>query len=197
MFKLGNEGYNGVIFKMNDLSKYHEVKHLIKSGACLQCRSNHLVGQIIMAASGPWSHSALVIEMAGRLWVVEAVPPIVHIVSLDVFLRDYPGEVWWFPLKDKYSSFAIKLIEYFAIEAAHQGVKYDFEGLFKQAFGNVLADGKEFFCSEFVQLTFHYAELIDTPLYGATPTDVAGYNIFDEPMMLVKQELPNPEGWPV
>lgn len=182
---------------MNDLTKYHEVKHLIKSGDCLQCKGNHLSSQIIMAASGPWSHSALVVEMENRLWVVEAIPPRVHIVSLDVFLMDYPGEVWWFPIKDGYALMNIKLSEDFAISAAHQGIRYDFEGLFKKAFGKVQVDDQEMFCSEFAQLFYHYGGFISKPIYGATPSDIAGYSIFDEPIMLVKQELPEPEGWPV
>jgi hypothetical protein len=181
---------------MNDLSKYNSVKHLIKSGDCLQCRGNHLASQIIMAASGPWSHSALVIEMAGRLWVIEAVSPRVHIVSLQVFLTDYPGEVWWHPLEKCYAG-SVRMVENFAIGHAEKGTPYDFRGLFQNIFDRPNADDRELFCSEFVQLGYFIGGFISKPIYADRPCDIPECNIFGEPTMLVKQDLPLPEGWPV
>ena len=169
---------------MNDLTNYNEVKHLMKTGDCIQWRTSSIVGWLIrLFSKGEVNHSSLVItlkEYSDRRFLLEALSEI-ELRVLSKRLAEFDGEAWWYPLKDKYNGCRKKIGQWTLLQA---GIDYDYGGVIRQIAGRVSADVKKLWCSEFCFFGWKFGGV---PLKGKAPrpVDIPKYKIFKKPVKLI------------
>jgi hypothetical protein len=172
---------------MNDLTIYQKYRDQLKTGDALLYRGHSIVDWLILKFSKDWNHAGLVVrldEYKGqecRVWTVEATSPAVTLVLLSKKLAEYDGEVWWFPLLDKFDDRRGKVGEFALAQA---GTKYDFKSLIKNILGRVTVSMRALFCSELDFLAWRDAGIVSGDI-APRPGDIPGLGIFKEPVRLV------------
>lgn len=175
----------------NDLTEYVKYRPLMKSMDAFAYKSNEPLGKAIRIFSPGWNHAGLFIPLdkhSGfdcRNWTLEAVAPRVHLTLLSKKLEAYNGEVWWYPLRPEFDSLR-DIGERFAL--SHEGVKYDFRSLIKNAFGLVSANAFRLFCSEINFLAYRKMGIVSGEKAPRPSGLFNNYPIFEKPILLVKSE---------
>ena len=174
---------------MNDLTVYNKYRSEMKTGDCLLYRSKgSLIGWMIQRFTD-FNHAGLVVRFgkddfgADRMWTLEAVGSGVVPVFLSSKVREYHGEVWWYPLKDEFEE-RRPLIRECAMILKNTG--YDFKSLIKNILGYVSVNMNKLFCSEYVYVTYAYSmiPMAWTAKFAPRPGDVPDLGIFKEPVKL-------------
>jgi len=172
----------------NDLTVYNKYKDCMKSMDGFGYKSNELLGKTIRIWSPDWNHAGLFIPLDShsgfncRNWTLEAVKPRVHLTLLSKKLEKYNGEVWWFPLKDKYDPLR-QMGERFILD--YEGTDYDFKSLFKNMFGWVSLNAFQLFCSELDFFGYRHMGIVKG-VKAPTPSGLfRKYPIFKEPVKII------------
>ena len=168
------------------MNKYSQQREEINSGDVILWKGTGLISRLIRLFGG-YSHASLVIRLEefegliDRRFILEALASGIGLRLLSRRIEDYFGEAWWLPLKDEYSAAREKIVTW----ALNQvGTPYDFGSFFKNIFGKVSADGRRYFCSEFVFLAYREAGLVQGKT-APRPGDIAKWNVFNEPVRLI------------
>lgn len=180
---------------MNDLTIYHQYRHLMKTGDPLYYQSKgEPLGWIIQKFT-EYNHIGAVIcfgaddHGADRVWTLEAIGKGVKPAFLSSKLEHYHGDVYWQPLDPKYDD-----RRHLILEAAMmlKDTDYDFAALFKNWIGYVSVNMNRLFCSEFWFVLMKYAKILDG-FIAPRPGDVSKYNIYDpkfpKPVQIIKYEV--------
>lgn len=129
----------------------------------LQWRSNSILGKIIRWRTGGYfNHTGVVIRFQDfeqrepRRWTVHATEHGLTLNYLSRELESYDGEVWWYRVKPGLKEQSIDAGCWMLEQV---GVPYDFEGLFKNLFGKVIADVNRMFCSEAVFIGWQFVAI--------------------------------------
>jgi hypothetical protein len=173
---------------LNDLSLYTKVRPEMKTGDHLGWRSNSAIGYFIRVFSrGDINHSSIVIKVDGvndHRFDLGANKKAVELHKLSWMLREYRGEVWWYPLKDEYEE-RRQLIEQAAFKLIDIG--YDYNSLIKNMVGRVSTNMSKLFCSETYNLIMLQAGIGTGYLHVApTPADIdQKFTIFKDKVQIL------------
>lgn len=167
----------------NDLHIYHLYRDQMKTGDLLLWRAHSLLGAAIrLFSKADVNHASLVMQFEQyegaekRRFTTEALSHGIVLNLLSKQLENYDGQVFWYPLDEpepEYRQYiGIKALEYI-------GVPYDYQSLFRNAFGRVSADARRLFCSEYCFLCYG--------LQGQAPTpgDMPYLGLFKEPVRIL------------
>lgn len=168
---------------VRDLHIYNLHREQMKTGDLLLWRANSLLGAAIrMFSHADVNHASLVMQFQEyegaekRRFTTEALSHGIVLNLLSKQLDQYDGQVWWYSIDEcepEYRQYiGIKALEYI-------GVPYDYESLFKNAFGTVSADARRLFCSEYCFLCYGFEG--EAP----TPGDMPKLGIFKEPVRIL------------
>lgn len=170
------------------MSNYNELKSTMRTGDCLLWRSNSILGWMIrLFTKAPVNHAGLIIRpgehghFKNRRFTIEALEKGIILRLLSERLRSFDGQVWLYPLKDEFDEYRSK-IGAWALEK--EGTPYDYRSLFKQIFGRVSADMREFFCSEFCYMAWRAVGINIKDQKAPRPGDIPDLGIFKEPVKL-------------
>jgi hypothetical protein len=166
---------------MNDLKKYNLCRDRIKTGDCIEFRTNSIVGWLIRKVTGKEeTHTAKVIRFdlidPDRIYLLEALDHGIELNLLSERLKKQNGNAWWVPLMPEFDNKRLLLGMY---SLRWVGTPYDYFSIFKQLFNKVKINAKRFFCSEFANAVdikaglpvkkMKYAprpgEMVDTGIY--------------------------------
>jgi hypothetical protein len=141
---------------MNDLSKYEMMKGLMQTGDCLQWHSNSLIGAGIRARKGgDVNHTGLIIRLgefegfAMRRFTLEALEGGVVLNMLSRRLESFDGQVYLHHIKPEHDELRAGIGER---ALSMVGIRYDYPGIIREAFGHAEIDMDRLFCSEFAYI---------------------------------------------
>ena len=160
---------------------YEEMRPKIHTGHAIVWKGKGIISSLIMKWS-PFSHASLVVrlneykELKRRVFLVEALAGGLEFRLLSERLKE-GGEAYWLPTDMTLKEMS-KSREHALLECA-KGIKYDYGSIFKNMFGRVSSDARQYFCSEFVWLNWVYAGYVRTdekiliaPRPGDLPTNI-------------------------
>ena len=140
---------------------YEEIRNDMKTGDMLAWHSNSLIGAGIRWKTVPSgipkdsplsiNHTSTIIRLKEyerlqrRVFITEALENGVVLNLLSKRLEEFDGYVWWYPLKRSWDA-ERQIIGERLLSVV--GTKYDYRSIFKQLFGSVSVDLRQFFCSE-------------------------------------------------
>jgi hypothetical protein len=145
------------------LKNYFAIRPFINSGDCILWKGRGLISRLIRLWS-EYSHASLVLKLEefeglkNRRFLLEALPSGIELRLLSERLKDYKGEAYWMQLDLTSRDEKRKNIVEWALKQV--GKKYDFGSLLKNAISRVNADGRKYFCSEFVYMAYKYVGLV-------------------------------------
>ncbi len=173
---------------MSSSRRYRRIRQAMRTGDLLLWRSETLLGALIRFFShGNVNHASLVIRfkeyesgLPGRRFCLEALAGGIELRLVSRRLANFAGRCWWYPLRAKYDSRRPHMA---ALALGYVGVPYDYESLFANISGRVLADSRRFFCSEYVYQCGIEAGLPDWES-GRTPrpADMPQLNWWSDPV---------------
>jgi len=173
---------------MGDLTLYNQYRDKMKTGDMLLWANQTLLGEAIRRVSkATVNHASSIAVLKGydepRVFTVEALEKGVVVNYLSSVLADYKGEVWWYPLSDKWDFDEFRAY----VERnmfRHVGIGYDYASLLKNAVTHVQADDNRLFCSEEVFLSYGFTGT------APTPGEMPALGLHKEPVQIIK--LPDP-----
>ena len=156
---------------MNDLTSYYSIRPDTNTGDLIEWQSKTFIGWAIRKVTGRVvNHTSLIVRFqlegdeSKRRYVLEAVGGGIHLHLLSKRLREHNGKAWWLPLDDKYNDRRGDILNY-ALNKV--GTKYDYKSVIKQLFCRVSIGATRFFCSEYCQIAYQWAQIIKPPLKTA------------------------------
>jgi hypothetical protein len=172
---------------MNDLTQYHNVRPMMKTGDLLTYRTRGIVSSLIHIWSAD-NHAGLVLDLdeyqgeKGRRWTLEALSGGVHTNLLSHVLEGVDGQVFWHQLKSEFNGARPKIMAFMLDQTG--ATEYDFGSLFKNIFGRVHADLNKLFCSELVFMAWRDAGIVAGEV-APRPSDLAGLGVTMPPILVV------------
>jgi hypothetical protein len=190
---------------VNDLTKYNEIKELMKTGDMLEWRSNSVLGKLIRWRAGwftkvdkdkEYSHTSAILRMREwedqerRRYHIEAGPKGFQPAILSREIENYDGNLWLYQLKKEYNPLRGDLgLELLGM----MGIGYDFLGLAENIFSRIKPGSKWLFCSGAIykaykkilgiskQCTYYkkHGDLMPTP------TDMPLLELFDDRIQIL------------
>jgi hypothetical protein len=160
--------------------KYKEARPRILTGDVILWKGKGIISSLIMKWS-EYSHASLVVrlkeyeELKNRVFLVEALSSGLQFRLLSEKLGK-GSEAFWMSINMPLEQLE-KSREHALIECA-KGIPYDYSSIFKNIFGKVNNNAKEYFCSEFVWMNWISAEYISTKqskLKAPRPGDLPVY----------------------
>jgi len=137
---------------MNSLTKYFEVRDLMKTGDVLGWDSDTALGDSIQARKGgDINHTGIVLRMSEyegqerRVFTLESLENGVVLNLLSRRLESFSGQCYLRRLRPELDSQRTQIGER-ALSCV--GVPYDYPGIMKELFGNAQMDLSKLFCSE-------------------------------------------------
>jgi len=168
---------------MNDLTVYDSIKDQFKTGDLILWSSNNFIGWCIKKfTKSNVSHASLVIRFSEydennhRRYNLESGRHGTVLNVLSKTLQEYSGEAWWYPLQEK-MEIERKRIGDRALEFV--GTPYDYPSIFRYLIGNVSADARKLFCSEYCYLAYGFEGK------APTPSEMLSLNIFKSGTKLI------------
>ena len=173
-----------------DISKYYRIRDTLKTGDVVQWKTYGFVSWLIRKFSkGNENHTSLIVEVGGydgltnRKFMLEAQGHGIVLTSLSKRITEHKGEAYVLQLEDRFDNKRINVGNWAFLQV---GIKYDYDSLFKQMSGKVLANADQYFCSEFAYLAYKNA---DIPMYNPDdlaprPCDMEDLGIFKMPIQL-------------
>jgi uncharacterized protein YycO len=165
----------------NNMVRYYTYRDKMQTGDLIQWSGCGIISGLIKLISwSKFNHSSIVIRPSelgvfkDRRFILEALESGIVVRLLSERIRTYGGHAWWYPLKDDFMDIREDLGKW-ALDK--EGTPYDFGSLFKNIFGHVSADAREFFCSEFVAMNYKEHGMIDFKK-APRPVDMPNFNIF-------------------
>ena len=149
---------------------YSDIRPLIKTGDCILWRGTKPL-QLAIQIYGGFSHASLVVRpeefkgLQDRVFIVEATGHGVDPRQLSLVCHEH-GQPYLLTTPGMSDDQRKKLCEY-AIDLATRGVKYNFEGVFKNVIARINTNMHRFFCSELVWVSWIIAGYIDTKSHEA------------------------------
>ncbi len=147
-----------------DLKKYYSIRQFMSSGDCILWKGKGIVSRLIRLYS-KYSHASLVLRLTefeglkDRRFLLEALPSGIELRLLSERLKQYDGEAYWMKLKlDREDEKRTKIAEW-GLKQVGKG--YDYGSLFKNAVSKVNADGRRYFCSEYVYMAYREVGLVE------------------------------------
>jgi len=169
---------------------YEKSRPLMQTGDCILWKSRSAIGWLIrMFSRGEFNHAGLVVRpddvgcFSGRRFTLEALGSGIVLRLLSERLRNFKGEAWLYPLREGFSAFRPKILDW---AMAQEGTPYDYDSLFKQMFGKVSVDMKEYFCSEFVYAAWLNAGMAVHEKKAPRPGDIPAMDLFNDPVLIHK-----------
>lgn len=178
---------------MGDLALYNQHREQMKTGDMLLWANQTPLGLAIRHFSkAPVNHASTIAALSGyrgkRIFTVEALEGGVVPNYLSSVLENYNGEVWWYPLSEKWDFDEFRgFVEDNMFR--HIGVGYDVASLLKNAVTHVQADDSKLFCSEDVYLDYGFAGIAPTP--GEMPS----LGLHKDPIQIMRLPEPVNRGW--
>jgi len=152
---------------MGDLALYMVNRVWMKTGDMLLWANQTPLGMAIRTLShAAVNHASTIAVFQGlgdlRVFTVEALGKGVCSNYLSSVLEHYNGEVWWYPLADKWDFPEFRrFVENNMFK--HIGTAYDVPSLLKNAVMHVQANDDKLFCSEDVFLDYGFTGTAPTP----------------------------------
>lgn len=171
----------------NDMTIYEQYRPQMKTGDALLYKSKRaFIGWLIQKFSS-FNHAGIVIRFGpdacgvDRVWTFEAVGRGVVPAYLREKVAKYPGEIWWYPLKDEFDN-----RRDFMLECAEtlRGTDYDFKSLLKNVLGYVSVNMDSLFCSEYWFAVARYSRVVEGDA-APRPGDIPKFPCFKPPIKLV------------
>ncbi len=169
---------------MGDLTLYNAVRDQMQTGDMLLWANQTPLGMAIRHFSkASVNHASTIAVLKGydepRVFTVEALEGGVVINYLSSVLANYNGEVWWYPLSDKWDFPEFRAyVERNMFK--HIGTPYDVGSLLKNAVKHVQADDSKLFCSEDVFLDYGFTGI------APTPGEMPALGLHKEPIQIMK-----------
>ena len=173
-----------------EISKYIQHRDSFKTGDAVQWKSYGLIGWLIRRFSkGNVNHTSIIVDvgiydnLSSRKFLLEAQGHGVVLTSLSRRSEEHKGEAYVLPLKDEFDDKRINIGNWAFMQV---GVKYDYDSLFNQMAGRVLADAEKYFCSEFTYLAWKSADIpMNNPSgLAPRPCDIEDLGIFKKAVIL-------------
>jgi hypothetical protein len=174
-----------------ELSNYSAVRSDMKAGDLIAFGGQGLISRIIKwRTRSPVSHVGVVMEIDdhGRVMVMESTSLGgqcgVQVNRLSKRVREYDGNVWWFPLRKQLD----EEDRFWEFLWAQDGKKYDRRQVAKAAFNLPTHENyKRLFCSELVAGAYKAGGLqfVGNPS-RMTPVEVCNLPIFADPYCQIK-----------
>ena len=180
---------------MNDLKVYNSIRDLMKTGDGLGFANTGLVSWAIKWKTnndGPisLSHWGGIVRGGDyegaecRRYTIEAMSIGFYPDILSNYIKDYPGHIYWYPLKDEWEPYRILIG---AQILSMIGTGYDWLGVAKQLIAKSNASARRLFCSEAWQIGLqNVAPHLCNPINKAlTPTGMHKLGCYQEPIKLI------------
>ena len=136
--------------------KYEDMRPKIQTGDAILWKGEGLISKLIMLWT-PYSHASLVVRLREyeglkkRVFLVEALNDGLELRLLSERLKE-AGKAYWLSV-GMTTAEVLKSREHALVECA-RAVPYDYQSLFKNIFGRVSNDARQYFCSEFVWINW-------------------------------------------
>lgn len=184
---------------MNDLTMYEQVKEQMLTGDGLGFANTGIVSSLIMwktkGDADPVNKISLShwggLVRAGayegaerRRYTIEAMSIGFYPDILSDYIKNYPGHIYWYPLKDEWNPYRDKIG---AQILSMVGTGYDWLGVAKQALLKVNASARRLFCSEAWQIGLQLVapQLCEPVEKALTPTGMYKLGCFKNPVKLI------------
>lgn len=181
---------------MNDLTIYNRVKRQMQTGDGLGFQNTGFISRAIMFKTRkdgpiPLSHWGGLVRAGAyegleeRRYTIEAMDFGFYPDILSNYIKDYPGHIYWYPLKDEWNNYRVKIGEGIL---SMIGTKYDWLGVAKQLLIKISANGRRLFCSEAWQIGLQNVAphlCLDTQGKALTPTGMYRLGCFKKPVKLI------------
>lgn len=172
---------------MNDTSKYESIKDDMKTGDGLGFANTSIISKLIIwkchnCGPIPLSHWGGIIRLQEyeglirRRYTLEAESKGFILDSLSGYIKNYPGHIWWYPLKDELNCSRQEVGEN---ALAMVGTGYDWLSIPKQLFMKVSTNSRKVFCSEAWQIIYGFKGK------ALNPTEMFKLGIFKDPIQLI------------
>jgi hypothetical protein len=149
----------------NDLQRYYDLRHTIKTGSAILWKGKGAISWMIRRWSN-FSHASLIIRperyvdvFKDRVFLIEALSTGLVPRLLSERLADYDGEAWLFTPNVIEGEDHANCVLRQAITQCALGIRYDYASLFKNMIGRVSRDADRFFCSEFVDYVWSVCDI--------------------------------------
>lgn len=181
---------------MNDLTIYNKVKEAMQTGDGLGFQNTGLISKMIMwktKGDGPiaLSHWGGLIRAGAyegaecRRYTIEAMDSGFYPDILSNYIKDYPGHIYWYPLKPEWDEYRTKIGEGIL---SMVGTKYDWLSVASQLLIKASANARRLFCSEAWQIGLQNVApqlCADTKGKALTPSGMWKLGCFKEPVKLI------------
>lgn len=182
------------------MSVYNSVRDIFKTGDGLGFANTGFISKAIMLKTKKdadpqnqirLSHFGGLIRageyegLERRRFTVEAMSIGFYPDILSKYIKNYPGHIYWYPLKDEWNKYRTLIGEEILLMI---GTKYDWLAVGKQLFGKVSADARRMFCSEAWQIGYQNVAphlCNDVGGIGLTPTGIWKLGVFKSPIKLI------------
>ena len=184
----------------NDLTIYNSVKDLMRTGDGLGFANTGLISKAIMWKTNSdvnpvnpiqLSHFGCLVR-AGlyegkeqRRFTMEAMAPGFYPDILSKYIINYPGHIYWYPLKDEWEPYRDEI----GVQILSMiGIPYDYFGVAKQLVMKVSESARKLWCSEAEEVGLQNVApqlCADVGGVGLTPTGMWKLGTFKEPTKLI------------
>jgi len=178
---------------MNDLTVYNSIRDLMQTGDGLGFQNTGLVSKAIMWKTrndGPiaLSHWGGIVRAwsyeGGRRFSIEAMSIGFYPDILSNYIKNYPGHIYWYPLKDEWEPYRDQI----GCQILSMiGTGYDWLGVAKQLIIKANASARRLFCSEAWQIGLKNVapQLCNAEDKALTPTGMCNLGCYKEPVKLI------------
>lgn len=161
----------------NDLLDiYYKVRPKMGSGDLMEFASHGFIGNAIrFFTKKDVNHTAIVWHVdefkrvRDRKFIMEALDFGIELNLMSCRLKEYKGDVYWYPLKEEYHPLRDEVASVCLLaEGRTDEIRYDYLSLFRNMWTKVSVDVKKnSFCSEFAQWALQGAKILSPPLEKA------------------------------
>jgi len=184
------------VLNMNDLTIYNQVRDSMKTGDGLGFQNVGIVSEIIMWATKddgpiPLSHWAGLVRAGTyegaeeRRFTVEAMSIGFYPDILSDYIKNYPGHIYWYQLKDEWEPYRDQI----GVQTLSMiGIGYAWLGVVKRFFIKTNANARRLFCSEAWEIGLqNVAPKLCNDVGGVslTPTGMWALGAFKKPIKLI------------
>lgn len=151
------------------LDIYYKVRPKMGSGDLMEFASHSFIGSAIrFFTKQDVNHTAIMWHVdqfksvRDRKFIMEALNDGIELNLISCRLKDYEGEVYWYPLKEEYHQYRDEVASICLLaEGRTDEIRYDFRSLVRQMWTKVSVDvEKHSFCSEFAQWVLQQAGIL-------------------------------------
>ena len=170
------------------LIRYYFNRPNMNNGDLLEFATKSCIGSAIRwVTKKDVNHTALLWcvdefkNIKDRKFIMEALNEGIELNLLSLRLKEYKGDVYWYPLKPKFHAYRDTVASVCLLaEGRTDELRYDYVSLVRQLFGKVSVDvSKNSFCSEFAQWVLQKSGILMKQAQALRPGEFSDLGIYE------------------